>query len=196
MDNFPRSALETKELARELVKHLKQGIANTKGSARGWTSQNLALLSDFCHKEGIDPIFSGPGTGPECLWDFAGYIKEKGILITVESEYNTDENKIAEDFDKLLYGNSPIKLMICRIDKRYSTSTAASEEANKIHKHLETGIKGSCAYYPPGSVFIIYCVWWAEEGGPNRDFPYILQIDGEPHYVSVRPDQHFQPLQK
>lgn len=192
MTNFPQTAQETKDLALKLVMHLKREIENTKGSAKNWTSQNFALLSKFCFDEGIDPIYSGGEAGPECLWDFMGYFREKGVVITAESEFSTDHDEIAKDFDKLLYGSSPIKLMICRIDKKYSDLPEASNEADKIRQHLESQIKGNCTQYPAGSVFVIYCVWWAENGGPNRDFPYILIIDGDPHYVSVRNDQHFE----
>ena len=192
--DFPQTAQETKDLALKLALYLKREIQNTNGSAKNWTSRNIALLSKFCFDEGIDPIYSGGEAGPECLWDFMGYVREKGAVITAESEFNTDHDEIAKDFDKLLYANSPIKLMICRIDKKYSAQPDASAEADRIRQHLESQIKGNCTHYPAGSVFIIYCVWWAENGGPNRDFLHILKIDGEPRYVSVRNEQHFDPV--
>lgn len=192
MTDFPKSALETRELAIKLVTHLKGGIKNTQGSRAIWTGRNFALLGAFCCNNDIDPIYSGPNTGPECLWDFMGYMKGKGALICAESEWDTNHAEIAKDFDKLLYGSSPIKIMICRIDTRYPTLPEASKEAEAIRALLEGDLKGSCTNYPPGSVFIIYCVWWAEEGGPNRDFPYILQIGGAPNYVSVGYEQHFE----
>lgn len=192
MTDFPDSAAQTKELAFDLVRHLRAGIKNTN-SRKEWTNRNIRLLDGFCRTKQLTCDYHRSVDGPEFLWDFVGYIADKGILITAESEHDVDRYEIAKDFDKLLYGSSPIKLMICRIDKA-TEAAAAFEEAEKIRVDLETGIKGSCAHYPPGSAFIVYCVWWAEEGGPNRDFPYILQIDGEPHYVSVRPDQHFERL--
>jgi hypothetical protein len=192
MTDFPKSASEARALAIELVRQLKHRT-NTC-SQPDWKVRNFKLLDEFCRTNGIDPVYSGAKTGPECLWDFVGYLKEKGMLITGESEFSTCDDEAAKDFDKLLYGSSPIKLMICRIDNKYPTAAAASREADRIQRHLEEHVKGNCTHYPPGSVFILYCVWWAEEGGPNRDFAYILQVNGEPNYVSVRKDQHFEPL--
>ena len=194
MTDFPKSAREPRALAERLVMHLKGGIKNTRGPAGIWTGRNLTLLGEFCRNEGIDPIYTACETGPECLWDFLGYVYEKGILIAAESEFNTNHDEIAKDFDKLLYGSSPIKLMICRIDTKYPNLSLATKEAERIRVRLGRDAKGSCAHYPPASVFIIYCVWWAEEGGPNRDFAYILQIDGEPTYSPARDDQHFEPV--
>jgi hypothetical protein len=195
MTHFPDSALKIKEIAIELVRYLKGRIMNTKGSPKIWTARNLKLLDEFCRNViGIDPIYSGTQTGPECLWDFVGYIKDKGMLLTAESEFDPDHDEIAKDFDKLLYGTSPLKLMIRRIDTGFQTEEAAFEEAESIRRLLEENIQGNCVYYPPGSVFVLYCVWWAEAGGANRDFPYILQIDGKPHYTPVACEQHLEPV--
>jgi len=83
-----------------------------------WTCQNISLLEEFFRKLGLACFFSGSPDGPEFLWDFVGYIKERGILVAAESEFSAKHDDIAYDFDKLLYGRSPLKLMICRIDTR------------------------------------------------------------------------------
>jgi hypothetical protein len=132
------------------------------------------------------------GLSGEFLWDFIGYIQWRGILIVAESEHLTSLSEIRRDFDKLLYSSSPIKLMICRIDRKCSTEERAQEEAERIQSTLREDIAGSCAHYPPGSVFILYCVWWAHEG-INKDFASILQIDGEPCYRSAT-DRWFEPI--
>jgi len=173
------------------VNHLKSGIRDTQ-TRIDWTWQNVRLLDEFFSPRGVDCSFHGSKTSGEFLWDFIGYIKERGILIVAESEFLTDHGEIRKDFDKLLYSSSPIKLMICRIDKKFSTQADAKEEAEKIQSELQTDIAGSCAHYPPGSVFILYCVWWAQEG-TNRDSSFILQIGGEPCYRSAN-DRCFEPI--
>lgn len=191
MIDFPKSAAETRELAEQLVRFLRHNRPNTK-TRPGWTDQNIWLLEKFFSKLGVDCEFTGSRNGKEFLWDFDGYIKKTGILVTAESEFDTKHSEIEKDFDRLLYGSSPLKLMICRIDKKYPTLAAAAAEAESIRQRLETDIRENCTHYPPGAVFVIYCAWWAEEGGSNRDFAYILQVKGEPCYAPVERDQHFQ----
>jgi hypothetical protein len=191
LSDFPEAAHEVNRLALELASHLKGGIRDTQTQI-AWTLQNISLLEKFFHPRGVDCSFHGSTTGGEFLWDFIGYIKERGILIVAESEFLTDHGEIRKDFDKLLYSSSPIKLMICRIDKKFRTQAGAKEEAERVRSDLQIDIAGSCAYYPPGSVFILYCVWWADDG-KNSDFPFILQIDGEPCYRSAT-EKRFEPI--
>ena len=133
------------------------------------------MLREFSDSHGAA---SFPSKGcPEFLWDFVSYIKERGIFIAAESEWNTEPSEIAYDFEKLLYVRSPLKLMICRIEKE--------EDADVIGKSFQEVMETTCAVYSPGEVFIIYCVWWADSKGENRDIAYSLQVDGEPDYVGI-----------
>lgn len=105
-----------------------------------------------------------------------------------ESEWDNIERdsrfpELEKDFDKLLYARSPLKLFMCRIEN--------PEHAKRICTALQENIAGNCTYYSPGEVFIIYCVWWSEENGKNRDIAYILQIDGEPKYQPID-GEHFE----
>ncbi|MGP8173659.1 MAG: hypothetical protein ACLP7O_03820 [Terracidiphilus sp.] len=179
-----------KQLALDLVAHPKGDIEDTFTQI-GWTSKNIRLLDEFFRPRGLDCSFHGSDQGGEFLWDFIGYIKRRGILIAAESEYLTNLSEIERDFDKLLYSSSPIKLMICRIDTKYRVEEEARKEAERIQSALQKHIAENCAHYPPGSVFILYCVWWANEG-TNRDFPFILQIDGEPCYEGAN-NRRFEP---
>ena len=157
LSDFPGTSSEVKQLALDLVAHLKGSVGDTFPQL-GWTLQNILLLEEFFRPLGLDCSFHGSKVGGEFLWDFIGYIKERGILIVAESEFLTDHGEIRKDFDKLLYSSSPIKLMICRIVKKFRTQADAKEEAEKIRSELQTDIAGSCAHYPPGPVFILYCV--------------------------------------
>jgi len=193
MIDFPKSSAEISELADELVNDLRGKIKDTHSAMR-WTCQNISSLEDFFRRRGAACFFSGSPDGPEFLWDFAGYVKNRGILITSESEHSTKYEDITYDFDKLLYGRSPLKLMICRIDTKCNTKEKAQEEAEKIRLYIEKCIHDNCIYYSRGEVFVIYCVWYADEEGENQDIAYIFQVDGEPDYVSITPEQHFQPI--
>lgn len=191
LTEFPSTSSEVKQLALDLVAHLKGGVRDTLTQI-DWTLKKICLLDGFFRPRGVDCFFHGSEHGGEFLWDFIGYIKWRGILIVAESEYLTNLSEIRRDFDKLLYSSSPIKLMICRIDTKYRTEEEARKEAERIQSTLKEDVAGSCAHYPPGSVFILYCVWWAHEGR-NRDFPFILQIDGEPCYRGAN-DRSFEPI--
>jgi hypothetical protein len=196
MTDFPNSRAEIKQTADDLVKFLRGNIHDTgtkPDPRRAWTKQNIDLLEQFFRGLGVDCSFTSSANGHEFLWDFVGYVKYQGNLGTAESEWSTKHKDIAEDFDRLLYGVSPLKLMICRIDTEFQTVDSAQEEAERIRLCLEDNLKHNSIHYCSGEVFIIYCVWWAAEG-ENRDFAYILQVDGEPNYVPVREEQHFERL--
>jgi hypothetical protein len=193
MLDFPNSRLAIKELANEMVKHLKRNICDTK-TPRAWTGQNFDLLEEFFGGLGVDCQFTSSGNGREFLWDFIGYIKHCGVLITAESEHDTRPEAIAADFDRLLYGISPLKLMICRIDKRFNTDELALEEAGRICRGREVDLKSSCMHYASGEIFIIYCVRWADKHGRNQDLAYTLQVEGEPNYAHVGSDQQFRSV--
>lgn len=191
MKSFPNSRTEIMKLATDLVAFLRAEMEDKQGRPE-WTRQNYDLLDRFFRSEYCDECrFAGSANGGEFLWDFAGHRGYNGMLITAESEHDTDPAAIAEDFDRLLYGISPLKLMICRIEKRFSTVPLAQEEAERIRIRVHENLQQNSVQYCSGAVFVVYCTWWAAEG-KNRDFAYFLQIDGEPNCASVRRDQQFE----
>ncbi len=196
MKDFPKSREGVSQLAEELVRFLTKEMDATL-PAPEWKAQNFELLNKFLRNVHCTECrFTGSTGEGEFLWDFHGYLGFKGMLITAESEYDSNHAEIAKDFDRLLYGISPLKLMICRIDKRCTTIDSAREVAEEIRVRLEGDIKRSSIQYCAGEVFILYCAWWwaDADGERNRDFAYILQVDGDPNYVPVREEQHFEGL--
>jgi hypothetical protein len=147
-------------------------------------------LEEHFRNTGLACFFSGSQDGPEFLWDFVGYIKGRGILIAAESEWNNRESSLREDFEKLLYVRSPLKLFMCRLKSK--DQRAAESEAESLHQNLRKLMEGTCTYYSRGEIFIIYCVWWAHEGGENRDIAYVLPVSGEPDYVDIESDKQFE----
>lgn len=187
MRDFPSSAYEIRQLAFKLIEFLKKNIKNTH-SRQAWTYQNIDLLQKFLGKEGLGLDCCPNDTEGEFLWDFVAYIKERGLLLVAESEWDNSARdsrfpELERDFDKLLYARSPLKLFMCRM-----TNT---EDAKRICESLQEHIEGNCTYYSSAEVFIIYCVWWAEENGENRDIAYILQMNGEPNYQPIG-GKHFE----
>jgi hypothetical protein len=193
MIGFPKTAAAVRALAEELVCFLKKEIKDTQKQFE-WTFKNVSLLNSYYRGQGLACFFTGSPDGPEFLWDFVGYIEGKGNLIIAESEWSTKHEDIAYDFDKLLYGISPLKLMICRIHTRFNTEELAFGEAEKIRSELEDQIRGNSKHYSSGEIFIIYCVWYADKNGNNRDFAFTLQIESEPNYKCIGDNQHFQRL--
>jgi hypothetical protein len=178
------SRRECEELAECLLTTLRQR-GNTSGR-RGWTDKNFALLRRFATMQKAQSYPSSSGArarrrGKQFLWDFVAYIQGKGLLLAAESEHNNSKHEIERDFEKLLYVRSPLKLMLCRV--------ASEAQANRIKGWLERFMRKTCAWYSPGEVMILYCVWWAERGGANRDFAYMLQLNGNLNYVPLTTEQ-------
>jgi hypothetical protein len=192
--DLPRTSAAIQELATELVRHIKGEITNSQFRP-DWTGQNISLLDRFFGDRGCDRNFTASDAGAEFLWDFTAYIPYRGMLLVAESEHDAKYEKIAEDFDKLLYSNAPLKLMMCRIDTRYATEEAAKEESEQICAKLELNVQQNCTNHSGGDVVIVYCVWWALPDGKNRDFVYMLQIDGEPNYRDAK-GKCFEPFEK
>jgi hypothetical protein len=174
MPSFPKSSVEIKELALKLVKSLRSDTENTHGQ-KAWSRRNFRLLEKFSaahHATSFPSINLTTKTrNRQFLWDFVGYVKERGILIAAESEWNRKRTEIELDFEKLLYVRSPLKLMMCRMK--------TEEEAEQICKSLGHFAKATCKEFSSGEVFIIYCVWWAENEGKNRDRATESQTDWE-----------------
>jgi hypothetical protein len=183
--DFPNSANDVRQLALELVDFLKKNIRNTLKRPE-WGDQNFDLLQRFFGKgeEGLGLDCFSRNSKNEFRWDFVAYIEGRGLLLVAESEWDNRQTELEKDFDRLLYLRSPLKLFMCRIRN--------PEEAEKIRLSLNNLIRSNCAHYSPGEIFIVYCVWWAEENGGNRDIAYALQIGGEPNYRLIG-DEQFEP---
>jgi hypothetical protein len=176
MSIFPASARQYKNLAVELSNFLHERIENTSFRDK-WSNRNFELLREFSETKGAD-CFPDPKTGErQFLWDFIAYVPERGILIAAESEFDKRRKEIEHDFEKLLYLRSPIKLMMCRMK--------SEADAEEIRLWLEDVAISTCKEYSPAEVFVVYCVWWSEPGGGNRDFAYNLQISGKPMHRAI-----------
>jgi hypothetical protein len=181
------SSAEALFLAKKLINSLHSGIENTHLRPE-WTKQNLDLLRAFANEQGAESYPSDPKAPDregQFLWDFIAYKPGHGILLAAESEHDNEKREIARDFEKLLYVRSPVKLMLCRLDHRHRTFDDARAEANSIKNEMEKCMRRSCDWYTPGEVFVLYCVWWAEAGGTNRDVAFLLKIEGDLKYAPL-----------
>jgi hypothetical protein len=176
MTEFPKSSVEIRALAQELVAHLNCGIEDTQYREK-WSAQNFDLLHRFADSKSCASY--SLYRQYEYLWDFTAFIRGSEMLLVAESEWEPTTHEIAKDFAKLLYAKSPLKLMMCRIDRPQDTVEKATRTAEKVRLSLEKVVRDVCAYYSPGEAIILYCVWWAGGDGKNRDIAYILQMEGE-----------------
>lgn len=179
------SAKEALELSDRLVKFLKSGIRDTHHQGE-WTQRNFALLRQFAQEIDAESYPSAKDApteqkAKEFLWDFIAYQPKKGIALAVESEHNNHQHAILEDFEKLLYVRSPVKLMMCRVHDRVD----AERQAIQIKEWTQEFMEQTCTWYSPGEVFVLYCVWWSGQARDNRDFAFRLQIKGEFDYRSI-----------
>jgi len=174
MLEFPNSAEQVRESAHVLVKFLRESIKDTH-DRQGWSYQNFKLLGEFSEKYGATSYPSDNEN--EFMWDFVAYMAKTGILLAAESEWSTVLNEVDYDFEKLLYVRSPLKLFLCRV--------RTEEEAETLRSRLSEVARTTCSGFSPSEVFILYCVWWADGDGNNRDRAYILQIPGEPMHVPI-----------
>ena len=188
---FPKSRDEIRALAQELVTHLHDGIKNTQPPRERWSAQNFDLLHGFADLKGCDSY--SLYRKYEYLWDFMAFIHGSELLLAAESEWDPTDREINRDFAKLLYARSPLKLMMCRIDRPEDTEEKATRRVEEIRRSLEELVREVCANYPPGEAIVLYCVWWALDDGKNRDKAFILQTDGEPNYQKLG-DEHFEPF--
>ena len=176
---------DASKLSRELIEHLKQGIRNTSRRDE-WTQRNFALLREYAAKHGAESYPSAKDSPPDLkaaqfLWDFIACQPRKGILLAAESEHNNTKESILEDFEKLLYVRSPLKLMMCRV----SFAENAEKQANEIKDWVQEFMQKTCNWYTPGEVYVLYCVYWSGTNGENRDYAFRLQLNGPLEYASL-----------
>ena len=88
----------------------------------GWTRAVYQSLLDLGHALGFKVCVSRlPADSPEWLFDVVWYTTRNNselerledIPMVMECEWNRHPEKIAEDFEKLLSSNAPLKVMIC-----------------------------------------------------------------------------------
>lgn len=185
---MPFSSNDALSLATRLIDVLRTGIKNTQFRPE-WTGQNMSLLCAFAHDQDAESYPSDPNQPGEkdgqFLWDFIAYKPGHGILLAAESEHDNRKREIARDFEKLLYVRSPVKLMLCRLNRRHNSHDDAEAEAMEIKSEMESCMRRSCNWYTPGEVFVLYCVWWAAPDGANRDIAFLLQIKGDLQYAAL-----------
>jgi len=174
LKEFPRTAEEIKALAFRLVQHLRRELSDTHGRLE-WTTRNLAALHSFPSDGYEIQHFPSPGRSNQkgaFLWDYIAYQQGSGILIAAETEYDSNAHKLKEDFDKLLYVRSPVKLFMFWLSKNEDTFEKVVAE---LAEYMT-----SCSEYSPGEIFILYCRTWTNTDGSTGDFASWLQIPGEP----------------
>ncbi len=172
---------EALTLGLDLVRFLKERIKNTRRRTE-WSERNFKLLRQFAKSKRAKSYPARTGSQPKSrakqfLWDFIADLDGQGILLAAESEYIIDDHAIKEDFQKLLYVRSPVKLMMCRVKSQ--------QNADVIKDSLNEFISDACSWLSPGEVYVLYCVWWAGADGQNRDIAYTLQCKGELNYVGI-----------
>lgn len=99
----------------------------------------------------------------------------------MESEHDNKKKSILEDFEKLLYVRSPLKLMMCRI----SHADDAEKHADQIRDLVQEFMQKTCIWYTPGEFYVLYCVYWLGAKGENRDYAFRLQVNGPLEYASL-----------
>jgi hypothetical protein len=172
---------DASKLSRELIEHLRQGIRDTSRQDE-FGQRNFALLREYAAKHGAESYPSAKDSPPELkaaqfLWDFIACQPQKGILLAAESEHDNKKNAILEDFEKLLYVRSPLKLMMCRVN--------GEKQATEIKDWLQEFMQKTCTWYTPGEVYVLYCVYWSGTNGENRDYAFRLQLNGQLEYASL-----------
>jgi hypothetical protein len=182
---FPKTAAEIRELALRLVEHLRGALKDTHGR-KEWTTRNLDALrsfpSDGYELQHFPEVSNQKGA---FLWDYIAYQQDSGILIAAETEYDSKPNRLKEDFDKLLYVRSPIKVFMFWLNK---------DEAGfkRVISDL-TEYMASCSEYSPSEVFILYCRTWENEDTSSGDIAWWLQIEGEPCHRDAK-GKAFEPV--
>ena len=177
--DFPSTAAETKDLAFRLVRHLRRSLRDTHGR-REWTTRNLDALRSFSDDKYELQHFPPPGFNQKgaFLWDYIAYQQNSGILIAAETEFESKPQKLKEDFEKLLYVRSPIKVFLFWLMKDQAAFESVVSDL--------TECMTLCSEYSPGEIFILYCRTWANEDASSGDIARWLQIDGEPCRRNVR----------
>ena len=186
---FGLSANEIAEVAHQLVVHLEKSL-NRVQTQDIWGKTNFVTLRAFkTHKFKLisypRPSKDKSKRRAEFLWDYIGYVKGKGIFIAAESEWENTAVRIKEDFEKLLYVRSPIKVMICRVD---DTKNAAS-----IRNYLRKYMDNCCTEFSPAEYFILYCRTSGPPRKGKRDVAFGLQIKGAPAHCGLG-DGQFQEI--
>jgi hypothetical protein len=177
--DFPTTSAEIKDLALRLVQHLRRELKDTHGR-EAWTTRNLDALRSFSNHKYDLKHFPEPGYNQKgaFLWDYIAYQQDTGILIAAESEWESKPHKLKEDFEKLLYVRSPIKVFMFWLSKdeaKFENVVSDLTEYMKV-----------CSEYSPGEIFILYCRTWANDDASTGDFAKWLQIDGEPCHRNAK----------
>jgi|GEM_PF-2951049 len=170
---FGLDSAGVRKLADELVKTLTEGLAKSRRTK--WTANGFDVLRNF-RPLGMNlqefcrlPDSKGQKRG-EFLWDYIAYEQGEGILLAVESEWDFEnEHDLKHDFEKLLYVNSPLKLMLCRA----TTGAIADDIARKLGAYANEAF----SHFGPGEIYILYC---RVDSPEQSDKCYLWQDSREP----------------
>lgn len=180
------SAKEIASIGSDLIDHLRVELRDTAGRM-DWTKRNLDALRAFKPKRFKVVCSPSGGTADEVdgsrgeflTLDFIADVEHKGILIAAESEWhNTPARRIVEDFEKLIYIRSPIKVMLCRVNNTVSSGD--------VIRSIFDSMKTICAEFSPGELYIVYCRKWSNGDSTNGDEVFCLQVGGEPANGSIK----------
>ncbi|HZL25492.1 MAG TPA: hypothetical protein VFC39_03070 [Acidobacteriaceae bacterium] len=181
-DDYPydfRSPKDILRAAKQLVEAFKESLEQNRTAV--WTEANFLALNhalppqfDLCkyyrHRNGWKEPNESNGT--EFLWDYLASNDQNGIYLVAESERATgkalrEDRPFLNDFEKLLYVFSPLKMLICR--------ARDSEDVTRITAKLSQYARGCTNHFQPGCIFILYCrvksgdqwFYWQCEGNPH-----------------------------
>lgn len=128
--------------ATAIAAELKKLWPTLDGSNAEWTSFSLAALAKLGEGYGFESSYSPKcGGQKECLWDLVWRERDPatrqivGLPLVGESEWTA--SKVQEDFEKLLYANAPLRLMIFehRTEAEVQARFADLERWSRAYRH-------------------------------------------------------------
>ena len=104
--------MDSRELAIKLATKITEKITST--SHPNWTREIKSALAEIGDESDLDTRHTcGPSSKKEFLWDVV-WINKSNLCLELVAESEMAGNKsVVEDFHRLLYAKSTMKLMIC-----------------------------------------------------------------------------------
>ena len=128
--DLPRTSAAIKELATELVRYMKCEIKNTLPSRVQLDLSEHFSARQVLPRQRMRLQFHGLGCGSRNFYGISLLTFRSKACCSLRNLSTTPiTTRSAEDFDKLLYSNAPLKLMMCRIETRYDTRRSGRTES-------------------------------------------------------------------